>query len=132
MRKSAAERATARRETAREIAAAFAERSAQDEEGTRADQARILDQLCEIAKERARQEEERRALLKEMRELARLADGMGIEIMSIAHAVGLSRQVVSGYINAVKRAELAELSESQRDNALAEWLRGPDEMETAK
>ena len=131
MRKSAAERAAARRETAREIAAAFAERSAQDEEGTRADQARILDQLRAIAKERARIADERLALAREMVEVVRLADKLGIQGVAIARALDMSRQMVSEYINAPKRAVLVELNEKRREDA-AEWLRGPDEIEAVE
>lgn len=105
MRKSAAERAAARRETAREIAAAYAERAAHDEEGTRADRERILAQLQEVKTEQARVRDQERALMDEGRDLMLQADRMGVESPAIADALGLSRQWVWRYLIRRKAAD---------------------------
>jgi hypothetical protein len=111
--KTAAARAAARRETAREIAAAYAERSAADEETTKADRERIVSQLEEVKVEQARVRDQASALVREGWDLASQADSMGISTLVIADALGLSRQWVRRYLTQRKNGVRADADESE-------------------
>ena len=94
--KSAEERARAREQTRREIAAAYA--AAIDEPVVKAEQQRMLDQLLTIGAERARIAQETKSLQEESYDAVRQAAELDLPAHKIAFLVGLSKAQVWNYL----------------------------------
>jgi response regulator of citrate/malate metabolism len=99
--KTAEERARARAETRREIAAAYA--AAIDEPVVKAEQQRMLDQLTALGQERERIAQETMSLREESYNAVRMAaEDLDMPVQTIAEAVGLSKAQVWNYLNGKK------------------------------